>query len=306
MCRWLAYSGRPVYLDQLLFKPERSLINQSLRAYKSQVATNGDGFGIGWYAARPEPGLYRDYRPAWNDDNLRSMAEQIQAHLFFAHVRASTGSTTSRANCHPFRHGRWLFMHNGQIGGFDAIARELDFALAPALYRARTGTTDSETFFFLALTLGLEDDPLAALARAAAFVESAMQRSGIVEPLRLTAALTDGERVYAVRYSSDRASPSLFYGGASGVRDSEGQRCVDGDDDESLLVVSEPLDRDFGNWTAVPEGYAVVAEPGGVLVTSFAPARDESRPGTVAAPREVAAAFDAAASRAPAMNYAPL
>ena len=273
MCRWLAYSGRPVYLDQLLFKPERSLINQSLRAFKSQVATNGDGFGVGWYMTRPEPGLYRDYRPAWNDENLRSMAEQIQARLFFAHVRASTGSTTSRANCHPFRHGRWLFMHNGQIGGFDSIARELDFALDPALYRARLGTTDSETFFLLALTFGLEADPLVALAQAAGFVEDAMQCNGIVEPLRLTAALTDGERVFAVRYSSDRASPSLFFGGASGVRDSEGRLCVDGDDDESLLVVSEPLDRDFGNWTAVPEAQAVVAEPGGVLVKAFTPAR---------------------------------
>jgi len=284
MCRWLAYSGRPVYLDQLLFKPERSLINQSLRAHKSQVATNGDGFGVGWYATRPEPGLYRDYRPAWNDENLRSMAEQIQARLFFAHVRASTGTTTSRANCHPFQHGRWLFMHNGQIGGFDAIARELDFALDPALYRSRLGSTDSETFFYLALTFGLETDPLAAFALTAGFVEGVMRRNSIGEPLRLTAALTDGERVFAVRYSSDRASPSLFYGGAGGVRDGEGRRCVDGDDDESLLIVSEPLDRDFGNWTAVPEGHAVIAEPGGVLVVSFAPvarnrapSADESR-----------------------------
>ncbi len=271
MCRWLAYSGRPIYLDQLLFRPERSLINQSLRAYKSQVATNGDGFGVGWYAARPEPGLYRDDRPAWNDENLLSVAEQIQARLFFAHVRASTGGLSSRANCHPFRHGRWLFMHNGQIGGFDAIARELDFALAPSLYRERLGTTDSETFFYLALTFGLEADPLAALTRAAGFVEDAMRRNAIAEPLRLTAALTNGARVFAVRYSSDRASPSLYFGGAGAVRDNAGRCCVDGADDESLLVVSEPLDRGFDNWTAVPEGHAVLAEPGGVLVVPFAP-----------------------------------
>jgi predicted glutamine amidotransferase len=306
MCRWLAYSGRPVYLDQLLFKPERSLINQSLRAFKSQVATNGDGFGVGWYMTRPEPGLYRDYRPAWNDENLRSMAEQIQARLFFAHVRASTGSTTSRANCHPFRHGRWLFMHNGQIGGFDAIARELDFALDPALYRARLGTTDSETFFLLALSFGLEADPLVALAQAAGFVEDAMQRNGIGEPLRLTAALTDGERVFAVRYSSDRASPSLFFGGASGVRDSEGHLCVDGDDDESLLVVSEPLDRDFGNWTAVPEAHAVVAEPGGVLVKAFTPARREHAAGAEGRPLEAHTAPGTPPASAAKRHYAPL
>ncbi|MBM3521755.1 MAG: class II glutamine amidotransferase, partial [Alphaproteobacteria bacterium] len=101
MCRWLAYSGRPVYLEQLLFQPEHSLISQSLRARRSRVTTNGDGFGVGWYGARPEPGLYRDYRPAWNDENLRSLAEQIRSGVFFAHVRASTGTATSRSNCHP-------------------------------------------------------------------------------------------------------------------------------------------------------------------------------------------------------------
>jgi glutamine amidotransferase len=271
MCRWLAYSGCSIYLDQLLFRPERSLINQSLRAYKSQVATNGDGFGVGWYAGRAEPGLYRDVRPAWNDENLCSLAEQIKAHMFLAHVRASTGGVTSRANCHPFRYGKWLFAHNGQIGGFEVIARELDFALAPALYRARTGTTDSETFFYLALTFDLERDPLRALARAAGFVEAAMRRAGITDPLRLTAALTDGTCVYAVRYSSDHASPSLYHGNARDVRSGDGQLCVECDDAESLLLVSEPLDAGLTHWGAVPEAHAVTAQRGIVQLQAFEP-----------------------------------
>ena len=29
MCRWLVYSGSPVLLDELLHKPEHSLIDQS-------------------------------------------------------------------------------------------------------------------------------------------------------------------------------------------------------------------------------------------------------------------------------------
>lgn len=270
MCRWLAYSGRPVALERLLFKPERSLINQSLRARKSQVATNGDGFGIGWYGSRSEPGLYRDDRPAWNDENLRSLAAQIDARLFLAHVRASTGSASSRANCHPFRHGKWLFAHNGQIGGFDLIARELDFALRPDLYRAREGSTDSETLFYLALTFGLDDEPLPALARAAGFVQAAMTAQGIDEPLRLTAAATDGARVIAVRYSSDRAAPTLFYGAAASVRDADGQCCLDADD-EGVVVLSEPLDAAFGNWTAVPEGHALTLADSRVEIVPFAP-----------------------------------
>ena len=145
MCRWLAYSGRPIYLDAALFEPEYSLIEQSLHARMTRSTTNGDGFGIGWYGGRERPGLFRDILPAWNDDNLLSVSEQIRSGLFFAHVRASTGTQTSRANCHPFRYGRWLFMHNGAIGGYDQVRHRLDLLIDPALYPGRAGTTDSET-----------------------------------------------------------------------------------------------------------------------------------------------------------------
>ena len=51
MCRWLAYSGSPVLLDDLLFRPDHSLIDQSLHSRLGATTTNGDGFGIGWYGA---------------------------------------------------------------------------------------------------------------------------------------------------------------------------------------------------------------------------------------------------------------
>ncbi|MBI3452624.1 MAG: class II glutamine amidotransferase [Rhodospirillales bacterium] len=272
MCRWLAYTGCPVYLEDLLLKPENSLINQSLRAQRSHIATNGDGFGVGWYADRSEPGLYRDLRPAWNDENLRSLSEQIRSALFFAHVRASTGTAASRANCHPFRHQRWMFMHNGQIGNFDRVARDLDFAIAPDYYRARQGTTDSETFFYLLLTHGLDRDPPGALARAVNTVETAMHAAAVTEPFRLTAAFTDGHRIYAVRYSSDRASPTLFYGCGAGIRAADGRDCVEGGDGKSLLILSEPLDTAHEHWTAVDENHLLIAENGQVTLHPFAPA----------------------------------
>ena len=255
----------------MLFKPENSLINQSLRARKSVATTNGDGFGVGWYGRKAEPGLYRDLRPAWNDENLRSLSEQIESSLFFAHVRASTGTATSRANCHPFRQGRWLFMHNGQIGGFDRIARELDFQIAPTLYRQRQGTTDSETIFFLLLTNGLDDDPETAVGRTVARIEVAMAAADSKEPLRLTAAFTDGRHVYAIRYSSDHASPTLFYGCAGGVRGHDG-RCTDEASGESILILSEPLDTAQERWTAVEEGHLLIAEGNEVRLRRFAPA----------------------------------
>ena len=88
MCRWLAYCGSPIHLDSLILELENSLINQSRHALQSAAVTNGDGFGIGWYGDRPEPGLFRDFQPAWNDENLRSISSQIRSGLFFAHVRS--------------------------------------------------------------------------------------------------------------------------------------------------------------------------------------------------------------------------
>ena len=123
MCRWAAYIGEEVFLEDIVTAPCHSLIAQSHCAREAKSPTNGDGFGIAWYGDRPEPGLYRDILPAWSDPNLKSLCRQIKSDLFLAHVRASTGGATSRANCHPFVSGRWSFMHNGQIGGFERIRR---------------------------------------------------------------------------------------------------------------------------------------------------------------------------------------
>ncbi|MEX0760572.1 MAG: ATP-binding protein, partial [Tistlia sp.] len=134
MCRWTVHAGEPVFLEQLVLEPCHSLIAQSQHAREAKAETNGDGFGLGWYGERPEPGLYREILPAWSDANLRSLCQQLRARLFFAHVRASTGTATARANCHPFAFGRWLFMHNGQIGGYERIRRRVEALIPDALY----------------------------------------------------------------------------------------------------------------------------------------------------------------------------
>ena len=91
-----------MFLETLVAAPERSLIAQSIHARQAPSPTNGDGFGLGWYGERDEPGLYREVRPAWSDENLRSICSQVRSRLFFAHVRASTGASSAHANCHPF------------------------------------------------------------------------------------------------------------------------------------------------------------------------------------------------------------
>ena len=192
MCRWLAYSGSPVLVEDLLYKPEHSLIVQSMHSTLGAEATNGDGFGVGWYGVPETPGVFRSIEPAWNDRNLRDLAAHISSPRVFAHIRAAIGSPVQQTNCHPFRQGRWLWMHNGFIDGFRAMKRDLAMAVDPDRYADIEGTTDSELLFFLALTFGLEDDPPAAVARAVGLVEETAQRHGIGFPMQGTLATTDG------------------------------------------------------------------------------------------------------------------
>lgn len=171
MCRWLAYTGSPVLIEDALYTPAHSLIDQSLHSRLGAETTNGDGFGVGWYDAEPIPGVFRSIEPAWNDANLQELAGHVRSHLFFAHIRAAIGSAVQQTNCHPFRYGRWLFMHNGFIADFAAIKRDLVLAIDPSLYPEIRGQTDTEVLFYLALTLGLEEDPPEAVGQAIGLVE---------------------------------------------------------------------------------------------------------------------------------------
>lgn len=274
MCRWLAYSGSPVLLDEVLYRPEHSLIDQSLHARMGVETTNGDGFGVGWYAqADGTPALMRDIGPAWSNPNLREIAEHVRSSLFFAHIRASTGTAVQQTNCHPFRHDRWMWMHNGSIADFHRLRRDLTLAVDPALFPFIEGSTDSEVMFHLALTFGLNDDPSGAVARMAGFVERIGHEHGVRYPLQMTVAVTDSQRVWAFRYSSQGASRSLYY--SSRVDD---LRALHPDvaflrdiSDETRLVVSEPLGDLPGAWNEVPESSYGVIQPGQDVLRHFEP-----------------------------------
>jgi glutamine amidotransferase len=279
MCRWLAYSGPPIFLDELIVKPSRSLLVQSRFARENWISvpgipegdfpTNGDGFGIGWYGERDWPGLYRDLRPAWSDHNLLHLAQQIRSGLFMAHLRAAIHGIVQRTNSHPFRHGRWLFQHNGEIPGFPKLKRTLQMLVREDLFPEIAGTTDSETFFYLALTRGLEEDPKGALERAVADVEQLRGEAEITEPFTLTCALSDGANLYAVRYSSNRRSKTLYVN-----EDRGGMKELMGDQAPRLpghIVLSEPLDDCGERWHPVPESSFVTVHRGRIDVQDFRP-----------------------------------
>ena len=273
MCRWLAYSGSRVLLEELLYKPKHSLIDQSLHSTMGAETTNGDGFGIGWYGVGETPATYHSIEPAWNERNLRDLAAHVESGLVFAHIRASSGSPVQQTNCHPFRHGRWLWMHNGVIREFPRVKRELVLAVDPELYPFIEGSTDSEVFFYLALTLGLEDDPPSAVGRAVGLIEDVGRRAGVEHPIQMTVATSDGRSVWAFRYSSEGDSRSLFFSTrVDTLREQHPEVAILQElSDESRLVVSEPLGDLKGAWNEVPEAYYGVVQAGQDVLRPFTP-----------------------------------
>lgn len=255
MCRWAAYAGPPVYLEDMILSPDHSLMEQSHMASEAKTAINGDGFGLAWYDERKEPGIYRDILPAWADTNLQSLARQIRSPLFMAHVRASTGGGTNRDNCHPFSFENWSFMHNGQISNFDRLRRVLESRLSDEIFALRQGVTDSELMFLLAIEFGMQKDPVGAFEQALAFILEQARQKNIATLIRFTACWSDGKKLHAVRYATDDKPPSLYYA-----------QCGK---DQSICLVSEPFEHPDRDWSSVPANTHILIEDGKVAIAPF-------------------------------------
>lgn len=281
MCRWLAYVGADIPLEDVLVRPNHSLIDQSLlardlylpgSAMASQFRnhafpTNGDGFGVAWHGRGGKLGQYRQETPAWDSQNLRHLAAHIESGCFLAHVRAAPGGTISQQNAHPFVHDGWMFQHNGEVNGFAQLKRDLTMHVDPELYPFIQGNGDTEVCFFLALTYGLQENPEAALVKMVQRVERARADHGVAEPFRATMCASDGQRLVVMRWVSpdatDQVAPSLFFT-SGGVDLRTGEHEALRLPDDSHLVVSEPLELHWSNrvWHEVPSGHIGVVAPG--------------------------------------------
>ncbi|WP_315783698.1 MULTISPECIES: class II glutamine amidotransferase [unclassified Bradyrhizobium] len=242
MCRWIAYRGERTAFEHYVTEPEHSLVTQSLRALESTAGTNGDGFGLGWYGDHPEPGLYRETRPAWSDENLRYLCRHLHSHLFFAHVRAATGTAVTRQNCHPFACGRWLFMHNGFVGSWNRLRRKVEAMIPDGLYPSRLGTTDSEAVFLAMVGAGIEQDPIGATRKVLRSLCELVNEDGLREHMRFTSALSNGHDLYAFRFAANDRANSLYYR----------------EDGDQVIAVSEPYDKE-PDWIEVPPDHVLVA-----------------------------------------------
>jgi len=214
-----------------------------------------------------DPPFYRSVSPAWADANLRELAAHVESPLFLAHVRAAIGSPVQQTNCHPFRRGRWLFVHNGFLADFHELRRELMLAIDPALFGDLQGSTDTEVVFHLALTFGLERDPVGALEAAVGVIEEAARRRGIAGAVQASFGVSDGTSLWAVRYATEGPARSLFASAdVDAVRrlhpDNPRFQRLSADD---RLIVSEPFSDLPGVWREIPQETAVTVAAGGVL-----------------------------------------
>jgi predicted glutamine amidotransferase len=267
MCRWMAWLGQPVLVDELMFNSPHGIVDQSLHARMGAEPTNGDGVGLGWYGHGDGPGVYRSIAPAWGDPNLRELAAHIESPLFMVHIRAAIGSPVQETNCHPFRHGRWLFVHNGYVGGLRDVRRDLMLAIHPDLFADVHGSTDTEIVFHLALTFGLEQDPIGALERTVGLIEATARAHGVPDAVQGTFGVSDGETLWATRYATVGPPRTLF---ASADVDSmrslyPGNPRFERLTADDRLIVSEPFSDLPGVWQEIPEATAVTVRRGGVM-----------------------------------------
>lgn len=273
MCRWLAYSGGAIPLDELIFNPEHSLIDQSMSARLGVHTTNGDGFGVGWYGREGRSGTFHSVQPAWNDGNLRDIAFHIESPLFMAHIRHSTGTPVQTSNCHPFRHANWMMVHNGLLRGYQQYRHAMLCDVDPKYMPDLKGSADSEVMFLLALSYGLEDDPVAAVGRMVRRIEGLAAEHQVENAIQMSLGFTDGRRLIAFRYSTEGDSRSLYYSESAADLRAQfpGHPRIDVFPDDARAVVSEPLNDVDIVWREVPESSAIFVEAGTIETVPFRP-----------------------------------
>lgn len=277
MCRFIAYLGKPIIVDELLLKPSNSLVHQSYDAGEMSQTLNGDGFGLGWYvhSISQIPGLFRSISPAWNNHNLLYNAPLIRTDCMFAHVRAASEGAISEANAHPFHYEQFLMMHNGVVPKFSKIKRRLHSLLNEEMFLWIQGQTDSEHIFAL-LMQNLNELKGSSTSLSTQQVKQGFQKTfDTIQELKLEAGIadevstfnmmiTDGYRIFGTRFSSEpeREARTLYYSFGSKFECHDGSSTMVRDESgvQAVLIVSERLTSRKEEWTTIPDNHFIAVE----------------------------------------------
>lgn len=271
MCRFVAYIGTDMLLEDVLVHPINSIVMQSMHARESDIPTNGDGFGLGWYVPEIDqnPALFRSIFPAWGDSNLLHLTAKIKSPCFFAHVRAASVGGTNINNCHPFAYGSWMLMHNGEIQGFNLVKRHLRRMLDDDIYNWIQGGTDSEHLFalFLQISRGKKLDELSVVAdvllETISEIIQLVKQFGKPGPSYFNICLTDGTRMIASRYCTDKeiVPESLHYLADDRFSSKDNFHTQSKSDrHEGVMVASERLTDFSAEWREVPANHLMLVD----------------------------------------------
>lgn len=244
MCRHLAYLGPSVTVADLLLTPEHSLLEQTWAPadMRGSGSVNADGFGFGWYDERPDGhGDARRYRravPMWADGSLPDLAGTIRTGALLAAARnGTTGMPVTETACAPFRHGRWLFSHNGVVMGWPSTVQGLAARLPAADLMRLEAPTDSALLWAVALRRLVEGASPESVVETLT-VEVAQAAPGS----RLNLLLTDGVTAVA-----------STWGHSLSVLEGPG----------SVTVCSEPFGEAPDAWQPVPDRHLLVMTAAG-------------------------------------------
>ncbi len=241
MCRFMAYWGkRTKELSHWLLSSENSLLKQATSDMSARP--NPDGWG---FAFRQQTGweVVKSPRPAFEDEQFKAQARQLQTDFLFAHVRRKSQGRVSLDNTHPFVYKDWVFMHNGNIPDFQRIRSELEKSLENSEPIRTVGGTDSEFLFFYFLShfeRVPSCDPYCVLNIVCGLIQRVIGLTSREDQaaLALNFLLSNGE--YIIGFRKNR---SMFYARA----------------EEGLLITSEPLDSHL-NWMEIPENTFLFCE----------------------------------------------
>ena len=295
MCRLVAYLGEQVVLDEILFQPDSSIVEQAVHP-QLLSAMNLAGFGVvAWDDQSPSADLPWTYRTAglpFFDRNLRALSRKARATATLAHVRGvllSDREVVNEQNVHPFQYEGIpiALAMNGDLDRFSEMRNDLADLVAPELARKVEGTTDTEWLY--ALILSHLDNPHApaadpeelagAVEKALRQVREVRERRGLVRQSAVNLVISDGRCLVATRFAFDYGwyhegwtfaggerrydYTTLWYAAGSGYGCHDGEWNVGpGDPSTSLIVASEPLTLDRSTWLEVPEYCLMVATPG--------------------------------------------
>jgi len=161
-------------------------------SFKEQAKKNPHGWGVGWYV-NGKAEIFKRGESALDSSDFDDKAKNVRSKIVIAHVRyASSGSSHSDRNAHPFVYNNWIFAHNGTVNR----GRILGLLRKPFNQDFTSEPIDSEVYFrFILQCIDEEADVITGIRKAVKEIINDAAGANFI--------LSDGRQLYCFRHSKD-------------------------------------------------------------------------------------------------------